>query len=68
MDVDPSSVGGEVELKAYMRVQKGVQRHRLSDVVEAAPARVSSLDPNGQAVPGHLLLRLLRDSSVVWDL
>jgi hypothetical protein len=40
MDVDPSSLEGEVQLKAYMKSATGVQGHRPSDVVEAAPARV----------------------------
>ena len=52
MDVDPSSVNGETELNAYMRVQQVAQRHRPSHVVEAAPGRVPAPSPHGQAVPG----------------
>jgi hypothetical protein len=51
MDVDPSSVNVETELNAYMRVQQVTssgKRHRPSHVVEAAPARVPTLDPHGQ--------------------
>jgi hypothetical protein len=45
---------GETKLKAFffLRECTAVQRQRPSDVVEAAPARVLTLDPHGQAVPG----------------
>ena len=52
MDVDPSSVNGETELNAFMRVQQVTKdTDPPSHVVEAAPARVPTLDPHDQAVP-----------------
>jgi hypothetical protein len=53
MDVDPSSVNGDTELNAYMRVQQVTKdTDPLSRVVETVPVRVPTLGPHDHAVPG----------------
>jgi hypothetical protein len=70
MDVNPSSVNGETELNAYMRVQQVSndtdplmwwKKHQQEFLRLARMARQYLAVPAG-------FLRLLRDSSAVWVL
>ena len=66
MDFDPSSLEGEVQLQAYMQVQ---QVSNDTDPLMWCKQHQQEFPDLARRARQYLtLLRLLRDSSVVWDL